>query len=221
MTHPIDEQKDLETILAAIRRWENAPRIEAQLTPYEGWTTMAGLQLCLRHPELPPDLQKIMTRVGRRLQALVCDIPEIDDIAERGWNPDHDQPGDQIPCNLELPPGELQVAPHRDAHPEPSVDDWRQAIVPATALNYRDKLTAMFLAVLACRRTLEADVDVTQLAALADLATASVREALARLTGLQLIIDVTGPGVGPDAFCYRLTIPTDQTVLYAPEQDPR
>lgn len=128
MTPPIDGQKDLETLVAAIRRWENAPRFDLPLKPYEGWATMAGIQRLLQMPDLPLNLREVLAGVGRRLQSLVCDTPDIDDLVERGWDVSQDQPTDPAPGNLGLPPGEPQVAPQHAgsvwecSHPECGFD---------------------------------------------------------------------------------------------------
>lgn len=65
-------------------RW-SLPRVG----PLTAWTLLQAVQLTTTHPGVPAGVVDQLVDVGRRLQTLFNDYPELVELAERGWERDH------------------------------------------------------------------------------------------------------------------------------------
>lgn len=105
-----DYQGPITLLLNAIRRWNRQPdTVTITLSKTESWTLMTLLQLLHRCPDLQPSTVRLVERVGRGIQEMVCDDPELCVLAEAGWDPARDQ----------QEPGSDQLG---DGHPHCSLD---------------------------------------------------------------------------------------------------
>lgn len=85
----VDDDAALAMLNEAFHRWENCPPVQLELTRRDAWIIMAALQLVIRHPDAP--LRATVEKVARQIQNLVCDQPMLWDLAELGWDPNHDR----------------------------------------------------------------------------------------------------------------------------------
>ena len=110
MTDP-DDEGPIALLLSAFRRWNGQPGVMITLSKTESWTLMGLLQLLHRHPDMESRTLRFVERVGRQIQGMVCDDPELYVLAEAGWDPalDQQEPGrDQLGggnCHCCLDPG--------------------------------------------------------------------------------------------------------------------
>lgn len=179
---PIEEQKHVETVAAAVRRWQNEPPLQLPLGRWEAYCLIAVIQLALRHPALGEAVTVAITRVGRRLQPMVADTPELAEIIRRGWDKAFDVADGEQPQVAPQQPG---VAPADTG--VPPVDRWRRMIVTATHLTAAQKLIALVLASHATTHSLEARITRSQLAEVSGLSSPDVDRAMNLLFGLGLV----------------------------------
>ncbi|MEU4094813.1 hypothetical protein [Streptomyces sp. NPDC026673] len=53
----------------------------------EAWILMVGLQTAAAHPLIAGGpMGACMEKIGRQLQEIICDDPEVYIVAESGWN---------------------------------------------------------------------------------------------------------------------------------------
>lgn len=64
-------------------------RIEA--TPATWWCMMSAVQLACRHPDFDGPTRHIAEQAARQIQRLIAPSGALAIVAERGWNPDHDE----------------------------------------------------------------------------------------------------------------------------------
>ena len=65
--------------------------VNITLTKFQAWVLMAQLQLALRHPDNVGPSAEIAQSLALRLQTAVTSGSEVlHEVAERGWNPEHD-----------------------------------------------------------------------------------------------------------------------------------
>lgn len=176
---PIEEQKHVETVAAAVRRWQNEPPLQLPLGRWEAYCLIAVIQLALRHPALGDTIASAITRVGQRLQPMAADTPELQEIIQRGWTAAFDVTDSGQP---QVAPQQPEVAPG-----VPPVDRWRRMIVTATHLTAAQKLIALVLASHATTHSLEARITRSQLAEVSGLSSPDVDRAMNLLFGLGLV----------------------------------
>jgi hypothetical protein len=62
-----------------------------KLSALDAWCVLATIQLACRHPEFTGSTRQIAEGVARRMQASLTLSPALQDLAERGWNPEYDE----------------------------------------------------------------------------------------------------------------------------------
>lgn len=66
--------------------------IAIDLVIHQAWMIIGGLQLTLRHPELPDTSRTMLTTIARTFQAgIVAVHPETEELLEMGWHEEYDR----------------------------------------------------------------------------------------------------------------------------------
>ena len=69
---------------------DNPEVLSFGMTRKEMWVILCQLQLSLRHPQNTGATSLIANDIARRLQAIVAPSGALAEVAEMGWNPQHD-----------------------------------------------------------------------------------------------------------------------------------
>ena len=69
---------------------DNPEVLSFGMTRKEMWVILCQLQLSLRHPQNTGSTSLIAKDIARRLQAIVAPSGALAEVAEMGWNPQHD-----------------------------------------------------------------------------------------------------------------------------------
>jgi hypothetical protein len=86
------QTKLVDMIKSDFRKLTQGPNLTVELSPFEAWCLMATVQLACRHPEFNGPTRQIAEKTARRLQAMVATTPPLQMLAERGWDPNYDEP---------------------------------------------------------------------------------------------------------------------------------
>jgi hypothetical protein len=91
------------------------PRVVLEMDVAQAWLLFAGLQLALRHPDVPPDTRQSLTEIAERLQEVVAPrtLPALAAVAAAGWDQAQDQPAvsvDQVLAPLGGGAGDPQLS---------------------------------------------------------------------------------------------------------------
>lgn len=108
---PLDP--DLQLLLDAHARWKDMPPIRVEIDRSDLHAVVTFLQLASRHPGLSAKQHEELVRLGRRLQAIVCDTPELLAFTDMGWDPAHDQSGPPDPNGSGGSDGDADAGPTR------------------------------------------------------------------------------------------------------------
>ncbi|GAB3435152.1 hypothetical protein [Flindersiella endophytica] len=82
---------DFQLLFNAHARWADMPPVKLENERADLHAIVTFLQLASRHPSLSEGQHIELIQIGRRLQAIVCDTPEMLAFTDMGWNPQHDQ----------------------------------------------------------------------------------------------------------------------------------
>ena len=91
MPHLEPDEPDPQFVSDYTRYIVHGPRVYLDLSGLHAWMLMAGLQLLLRHPNLPESIRDTLAQVARLLQRDVSRTPELARIAQAGWDPENDR----------------------------------------------------------------------------------------------------------------------------------
>ena len=69
---------------------DNPEVLSLAVTRKEMWAIFCQLQLALRHPQNTGPTSLTAKAIARRLQAIVAPSGALAEVAERGWDPQHD-----------------------------------------------------------------------------------------------------------------------------------
>ncbi|MDX2703873.1 hypothetical protein PV350_13520 [Streptomyces sp. PA03-6a] len=84
----------VELMTSAYARWQDMPPVAFSLTRQDAWILMVSLQISAAHPMVSDQpMSTPMEEIGRRIQEIICDDPEVYAVAETGWNRSYDVPG--------------------------------------------------------------------------------------------------------------------------------
>lgn len=75
----------MRLVVEARRRWEGMPPVEVRMSRSDAFLLLSGLQVLTRAEGLSGPARHVYTVIGRALQELVCDDPELYAMAETGW----------------------------------------------------------------------------------------------------------------------------------------
>lgn len=89
------EERSLRIVTEAMHRWNTQPPVRVEIDKPTLYALIGGLQLLTRHPGLPPRMIERFVSVARQMQEHLADDPDIYNIIENGWNPDHDVTQDE------------------------------------------------------------------------------------------------------------------------------
>jgi hypothetical protein len=85
-----DEERTNRLIVAEVMMDEDM--IQVNISVKQAWLLVSAIQLAVRHPELHEPTVTALTETARQFQAAVVAVhPDLDTLAEMGWNPIYDQ----------------------------------------------------------------------------------------------------------------------------------
>lgn len=85
-----EERASVDALRVALGRWQTMPPINISLPRHDAYIVVGGLQLLTRHPDIEPLIKEVFERVGRALQTVVADDPDVYAMLELGWHPRFD-----------------------------------------------------------------------------------------------------------------------------------
>lgn len=79
----------------ALRLFNRLARITpcmAELSAQDTWIILSSLQLSYTHPRIGDGLKERLWQIGHELQEMFAPVPDIYDLADKGWDRAYDAP---------------------------------------------------------------------------------------------------------------------------------